>query len=357
VPSLPTAGAFHVDEAYLELNIPLLADAPLAQRLDLSAATRYSDYSTFGDDFTSKLGVRWELNDELLLRATYAEGFRAPSIGELFGSDSRFDATLTDPCSAPVAPDLVDNCAALGVPPGFSQPNPQISVTTGGNPALEAETADSFTAGFVWTPGFARNTTWSERLAVEFTWYRHELDGAIQAIDAQTQLNLCVETLDPTVCEGITRVPSGAISSFSNRLVNLGSIETEGWDADVFWTSPEYAVGPAGRRLAEHLRGQVRGDRRQRHPPAQRTGRGSQRQRHTGVDLDARRDLEVAAVLGLLGHALHRQPDRGLLAVPRLRRVQRRGKCTQPARLGDLPRRAVQLPGRIGDARHLHGWD
>jgi iron complex outermembrane recepter protein len=243
VPSLPTSGAFHVDEAYLELNIPLLADAPFVQRLDLSAATRYSDYSTFGDDLTSKLGIRWRVNDDLLIRGTYAEGFRAPSIGELFGSDSRFDATLTDPCSAPVAPNLVDNCAALGVPPGFSQPNPQISVTTGGNPALEAETADSYTAGFVWTPGFASDVSWSDRLAIEFTWYRHELDGAIQAIDAQTQLNLCVESLDPTICEGITRVPSGAISSFSNRLVNLGSIETEGWDADLFWTSPEFPWG------------------------------------------------------------------------------------------------------------------
>jgi iron complex outermembrane recepter protein len=243
VPSLPTDGSFEVDEAYLELNVPILSDAPLAQRLELSAATRYSDYSTFGDDFTSKLGLRWHVTDDLLIRGTYAEGFRAPSIGELFGSDSRFDATLQDPCSAPVAPGLAANCAALGVPAGYTQPNPQISVTTGGNSALQPETADSYTAGFVWSPAFARDTAWASRLEFEFTWYRHELEGAIQAIDAQTQLNLCVQTLDPNICEGIVRVPAGAISSFSNRLVNLGSIETEGWDFDVFWSSPVFAWG------------------------------------------------------------------------------------------------------------------
>ena len=30
----------------------------------------------------------------------------------------------------------------------------------------------------------------------EVTYYRHEIEGAIQAIDAQTQLDLCVQTLD-----------------------------------------------------------------------------------------------------------------------------------------------------------------
>src|SRR3546814_5458191 len=65
---------------------------------------------------------------------------------------------------------------------------------------LNPETSDSYSAGFVWSPGFASNTWWSERVDYEVTWYRHELSGAIQAIDAQTQLDLCVETLDPEFC-------------------------------------------------------------------------------------------------------------------------------------------------------------
>ena len=243
VPALPTSGKIEFDEAYLELNIPVLSDLPFAKSFEINAATRYTDISTSGDDFNSKVGLRWQVNDELLIRGTFAEGFRAPSIGELFGSDSRFDATITDPCSAPVAPELAANCAALGVPSGFQQPNPQISITTGGNSELDPETSDSYTAGFVWSPGFASDVSWANRLDLEFTWYRHEIDDAIQAPDAQTQLIRCAQTLADEFCSGITRASTGAVNGLNSRLINLGTIETEGWDADLFWTSPEYSWG------------------------------------------------------------------------------------------------------------------
>ncbi|MDN8883594.1 hypothetical protein Q0M56_13860, partial [Staphylococcus aureus] len=73
--------------------------------------------------------------------------------------------------------------------------------------------------------------------------YRHAIDGAIQAINAQTQLDLCVDTLDPIYCDGITRASTGAVSSFNNRLTNLGSIKTDGWDVDLFWTLPQTSIG------------------------------------------------------------------------------------------------------------------
>ncbi len=91
------------------------------------------------------------------------------------------------------------NCAALGVPAGFQQANSQISVTTGGNRELDPERSRSFSAGFVWSPWFGNNASWSERFDVEVTFYRHAIDGAIQAINAQTQLDLCVALTRSTV--------------------------------------------------------------------------------------------------------------------------------------------------------------
>jgi len=244
VPSLPTSGEYDVTEVYGEFSVPLVADSPWAKNLDLSLAGRYSDYSTFGGEFTGKLGLRWQVVDELMFRATLAEGFRAPSIGELFGSASRFDAQLDDPCSEPfLDPSVEANCRTLGVPPGFQQPNPQISVTTGGNQDLEPERADSWSVGMVWSPSILENTPISERVDVEVTFYRHEIEGAIQAIDAQTQLDLCVRTLDPTFCNGITRASTGDINGFNNRLTNLGVIKTDGWDVDLFWTFPDSDLG------------------------------------------------------------------------------------------------------------------
>jgi iron complex outermembrane receptor protein len=243
VPSLPTAGEYDVTEYFVELNAPIYAAG--SSRLDLSVAGRYSDYSTSGGETTGKLGLRWQLSDQFLIRGTFAEGFRAPSIGELFGSASRFDAQLVDPCLISVsgAPPSA-NCSAFGVPAGAQQANSQISVTTGGNPNLDPERVDSTTVGFVWSPAFGADAGWSERFDIEVSWYQHELEGGIQAIDAQTQLNLCVAGGPSSpLCEGITRATTGGINGFNNRLVNLGLIETDGFDVDLFWTLPETDLG------------------------------------------------------------------------------------------------------------------
>jgi iron complex outermembrane receptor protein len=245
VPSLPTSGEYDVNEAYVEFNVPLYAQQDGAGKIDLSLAGRYSDYSTFGGEFTPKYGLRWQVAEDLLLRATYAEGFRAPSIGELYGSQSRFDALLVDPCLVPPSAPAgsIAPVACPGVPVGARQNDPQIPVLTGGNPALQPETARSFSAGLVFSPSFAEDVAWSDKLDFELTFYRHDLEGAIQAIDAQTQLDLCATTQDPQYCTGINRLASGEIDTFANFLINLGSIKTDGWDADVFWTLPESNLG------------------------------------------------------------------------------------------------------------------
>jgi len=243
----PTGGGYKVNEAYLELSVPIFAKSALGEKLDLSLAGRYSDYSTFGGEFTPKYGLRWQVTNDFVLRTSYAEGFRAPSIGELYGSAARADLQLFDPCSVGLGGTpprgSAANCAALGVPDGFQQANSQISVTTGGNAELDPERSRSFSAGFVWSPWFGSNASWSERFDVEVTFYRHHIEGAIQAINAQTQLDLCVDTLDPLYCDGITRAGTGAVSGFNNRLTNLGSIKTDGWDVDLFWTLPQTEIG------------------------------------------------------------------------------------------------------------------
>jgi len=245
VPSGPTKGGYSVNEYYVELNAPLLADMAFAKHLDLSVATRYSDYSNFGSTTNSKLGLRWQLIDDLTLRGTWAEGFRAPSIGELFSTFSRFDAQLVDPCTN-ASGQIAVNCQALGVPAGFQQANPQISIITGGNANLKPETSKGATLGAVYSPTWAENTVWSQRLDLEATYYRIKVENAIQAPNAQFQLNRCVDTLDAAFCNGITRAPAGAINGFNNTLRNLGRIDTSGIDLGLNWLSPETSIGHFG---------------------------------------------------------------------------------------------------------------
>jgi len=254
VPSSPTAGQFDVDEFFVELNIPLLSDVAFADTLDLSIAARTSDYSTFGNETTTKYGIKWRPADNFLVRASVAEGLRAPGIGELFGSAARFDQTLNDPCSdfngtipgnTPADQQTINNCITLGIPAdgSYVQFNPQISVTTGGNPTLQPEEADSVMVGFVYDANWAENVSWIESLQGEFTYYSHEVDGAIQALDAEVQLAGCVATLDPGLCSGISRTAGGVINNFSNQLTNIGGIETSGYDFTLRYSSSETSIG------------------------------------------------------------------------------------------------------------------
>jgi iron complex outermembrane receptor protein len=248
VPSLPTSGEYDVDEYYGELRIPILRGVPFADLLQVSAAARTSDYSLFGTDTTTKFGLNWRPVSDFLLRGTFAEGVRAPGIGELFGSFARFDTTIQDPCSnfLTKSPATQANCQALGVPASYTQSNPQISVVTGGNPALVPESSDGYTAGFVYSPRFAQGVPWSDNLTLDFTWYKITLDQTITARDAQVQLNGCVATLDPVLCGGIGRTAAGTINRFNNQLINIGGTRTEGYDINLRYVIPETRAGRFG---------------------------------------------------------------------------------------------------------------
>lgn len=242
VPALPTAGETQVREAYLELRAPILADVPAVRRLELSAAVRSSDYDRIGRDEVFKGGLYWRVIDDLALRASYAEGFRAPNIGELFNTGSRFDSQINDPCSSYAtngSPTVQANCAALGVPTSFVQINPQISVQTGGNEDLQPETSETINIGFAYNPSWAENAGWIDQLTFDVNYYDIKLENAIQALSAQIQLTNCVNTLAPLFCDGIVRGPGGSITAFANQLTNIGRIETDGFDWTVLLTTPE----------------------------------------------------------------------------------------------------------------------
>ena len=273
VPSLPTSGSYSVNEYYVELNAPVLKDVPFAKSLDFDVASRYSNYSTFGSTTNNKLGVRWQVVRSLTLRSTWAQGFRAPSIGELFGSPARFDAVLQDPCSAPIGnSQTAANCAALGVPASYSQPNPQISVTTGGNRNLQPETSRSLTWGAVYSPSWAIGQAWSNKMEFSFNYYRITIRNAIQSLDAQTQLNKCIASANSnsTFCQGISRNATGNINGFNNTLRNIGRIDTSGFDFSFTWQLPATSWG----RFANHF-GTTYVDRyRQQNSPGQFNPRG-----------------------------------------------------------------------------------
>lgn len=243
VPTNPTTGGYDVDEFYGEIVVPILKDVPGANVLSFSAAARYSDSNLFGSETGSKLSLNWGPTENLMLRTSYSEGFRAPNIGELFNLGARFDAAIGDECSLSATPSVPvpANCGTLGVPLGYTQLNPQISVDTGGNQELEPETSESWTVGFTWDTGL--NAGGVERFLIEANYYDITVDGAIQAPNPQEVLDACIATLDPLFCDSVNRTPGGSITTIAGVLNNIGGIETTGLDVNLDLSLAETGIG------------------------------------------------------------------------------------------------------------------
>jgi iron complex outermembrane receptor protein len=249
IPAQPASGSITVKEAFGELRIPILKDQPFFYRLDASVAGRWFDYSTSGSDSTYKAGVNWKPVHDLLVRTSWGQGFRAPSIGELFGGPSRFDQVITDPCSGfltnGASATVRANCIARGVPANgsYTQLNSQIPVITSGNKGLRPETSDGRNYSIVWAPSALREASWASGGSIEVAYSEINLDGAIQALDGQTVLNRCANTNDALSCATVTRTASGAISGIANPLINIGGIKTRAVDLNLIWSSPDWSWG------------------------------------------------------------------------------------------------------------------
>ncbi|MCF4008061.1 TonB-dependent receptor domain-containing protein [Rheinheimera sp. UJ63] len=236
----PTNGGYDVTEFYGEMVIPLLAEMQFAEMLELSASSRFSDYSNFGDTTNSSFKLSYRPVKELLVRASYGEGFRAPSIQELFQGQNDSRPAATDPCSATSVPyqqnaDVRSRCAAAGVPAGFVQKDPQFRAKVGGNPDVQPEEAKTKVFGFVYSPEFVEN------LGVSVDWYNIELQNAIGARSAGYIANACYVTGIQSYCNLITRDFTGTLNANPGEISNVlslnqnfvGGLEREGVDINV----------------------------------------------------------------------------------------------------------------------------
>ena len=261
IPAGHTGGGYHAGEAYAELNAPLFKDVTGIELLELSGAVRYSHYTTDPEPgsgqasntfshTTFKASANYKPIKDIRLRASWAQGFRAPSIGELFGSLSRFDQTIDDPCSqGSLAPQnynnsttVFNNCVAQGVPnnSSYTQANPQISVQVGGNPNLKPETSRSWIFGGVISPRFLPG------FSIEANHYEIKVKKAIQPIDAAFIVTNCVVNNDPASCALVTRASNGQLTTIFGVLGNIAGIKTKGIDVNVAYRSPKTSFGKFG---------------------------------------------------------------------------------------------------------------
>lgn len=222
----PTEGRYDLHEVYGEISAPLLADLPGVYRLEVDAAARYSRYSTVGGKLTTKVGAAYRPIRDLLLRGTYSQGFRAPSILELFQGERQTNFQGIDPCNGGGAG--LGGC--VGVPATYNQSqfnNGLIAGVVAGNEELKPETADTFSAGIAATPG---------NLTLTVDWFKINVKDAIAAQSATQILGACASS--GNFCELVDRAPTGEIVNLTQAAVNLSRIKVSGIDASARYRFP-----------------------------------------------------------------------------------------------------------------------
>ena len=198
-----------VNAFFAEFSIPVI------KGVEAMAAVRYDDYSGNGSfSATSpKLGVKWQPTKELLLRTTWSQAFRAPSVYETSAaSQTSFEFGLSDPLTCVNAGD-----------PGCSL---DVRVLETGNAKLQPEESDVWNVGLVFEPRVG--------LSFEVDYFNIKRKNEITSYDNQTLLELFGGNPNIVIRDPVTGLPVTLVNTY----VNVNKSSVAGWDFGVKSRTP-----------------------------------------------------------------------------------------------------------------------
>jgi iron complex outermembrane receptor protein len=227
-----TTGTRQTQAAFIELDLPII------KSLDLDVSDREDRYSDFGRTNNAKLSVRYQPATFLTFRGTASTGFRAPTLFDLYSSDS-----LSASSSGPIG-QLAPDCA--NTPPT----GPFTSTTcasqglelSGGNRNLTPETSQNFDLGLIASP--------IRDMGITLDYYRILLKNTIARVPtsaiygdpttfASDYVLDSIGGLTPTVNEAASCLPSYTLPTCGyiiRTFQNTGRITTDGIDLSVQYT-------------------------------------------------------------------------------------------------------------------------
>lgn len=204
-------GTQNVYAGYVELSAPVL------EQLELSGALRYDKYESGEGKATPKLGVKWTPADWIALRASYAEGFRAPNPAENGDGGLAAFSNASDPVRCAID---AGECTARTV-----------AIITRPNKDLKPEESKSYSVGIVLQPTSSTSLTvdaWQIKRTNEIA--QGSTTAAIRAGNVVRDIN------------NIGGVPnSGNILAVNTAYVNANSSRVRGIDTDIRQT---FDIGP-----------------------------------------------------------------------------------------------------------------
>ena len=177
---------------YAELQLPI------TMAIEGQVAARYDHYDT-AERVSPKAALKWRPVPGLLLRASYSESFKMPTLKQLYATIGQRPINLTE-----------SQCTGVGLPPGCA--GTPARVVTGSNPRLEPEIGRSVDVGFVADHG-------PVSLSVD-----------VWRIDKEN--NIATPTVDDAIRQGFYRFETPGGWFVSQNLQNFARSRNAGVDVD-----------------------------------------------------------------------------------------------------------------------------
>jgi outer membrane receptor protein involved in Fe transport len=265
-------GETTVNDIYAEVLVPVIG------KFDLEFGARYSDFET-GDDWSLaaksyKALFNWRATDSVRFRGGWQRANRVPNVAELYGGRTRQtwwwrdgDACMNvtqhpwgNVPSNPNRAQVQELCRQLiyqagGVPgqtdfdiqgadnfPSDGRALPFVyGQWGGGNPRLDAEIADTYTAGLVWRAD-------NRDMTIAADWYEIEIENVVDNLGGLSAYEQCFNangvsnptySIDNPYCQAINRNPlnSEPFDVFGGNF-NFSSRHTSGIDISLNWSAP-----------------------------------------------------------------------------------------------------------------------
>jgi iron complex outermembrane recepter protein len=265
--------SINVKEIAAQIDIPLISDKPFFQELAIGAAGRISDYSVTGSVKSYEVDARWRPIDNLLFRGSFQRAVRAPNIAELFSPPQNAQLAIGDPTTGALgdpcdyrssartganAAQVANLCVAQGVPAGVIGTYVFDTTATGstiaGSTSITPEKANTYNLGFVFNA--PRNDGILGDFSFSVDYYNISISNVISSVPGGTVLTGCYNlngsnsTYSPTDanCALITRDPStGRLTNVALPYRNLGSLKTDGIEAQIHFGVPTPFLGESGK--------------------------------------------------------------------------------------------------------------
>jgi iron complex outermembrane recepter protein len=204
--STATDGSRNVSSAFFEASIPA------SKVMEFQVAGRFDRYSDFGSAFSPKIGAKWTPHKEVLVRASYAKGFRAPTLVE---NSRSFDLGFAN----------VRDSALPGAPSTL------VAAISTGSGKLESEKSTSSNIGIVWEP--------TNGLSMSLDYYEIEQRNLVSTNGLQFIVDNAA--LFPNAI--VRNAGTGTIAAIFDSYTNISAVQTKGVDFEGRW---RIAKTPAG---------------------------------------------------------------------------------------------------------------